>query len=222
MNTLQRHDLLVPTPACRERIAGLMADDSVAHGARMAEEFGTGNIPAIVRRNAPCDAGRIGVGISFPIRIKDSRLRFSAALLPAEIGAVISPFELLASTAQGGSPQLRALNAVRADLPVRRGNLGVFGACALQLATGADYLHDASDIDLLIRSESFTTLCETHALLSEFEHETSIRIDCEVILGSGGGVKLKELISKQKAVLVKTIHSVELLSRADALASLVQ
>ena len=220
MNTLHRHDLLVPTPGCRQRIAALMADDAGAHGALMAEEFGAGNIPAIVRRSAPCDAGGIGIGISFPLRVGDNRLRFSAAVSRAEISAVISPFELLAASAQFTSSQLGALNAVRADLPIRSGNLGVFGACALHLATGRAYLHAASDIDLLIRSESYAALCATHAMLSAFEQETSIRVDCEVILGNGGGVKLKELLSAQKTVLVKTMRSVDLLARADAIASL--
>ncbi len=222
MTALQRHDLLMLTPACSERIGASMADDAVLHGKRMAQEFGAGNIPAIVRRSAPCDAGSIGVGISLPVRIDDHRLRFSAAVLPAEISAVISPFELLASAAPCASPQLDALNRVRADLPIGSGNLGVFGACALQLATGKDYLHAASDIDLLIRAESFAALCVTHAMLSEFERETSIRVDCEVVLANGGGVKLKELLSEQKSVLVKTMRSVELLSRAEAIASLAQ
>jgi len=41
----------------------MMAADSVAHGKRMAQEFGAGDIPAIVRRSAPCDGGDIGIGM---------------------------------------------------------------------------------------------------------------------------------------------------------------
>ena len=51
-------------------------------------------IPAIVRRRHPGDQDAIGVGISFPIRQDDRRLRFAAAVTAAEIAAVISPYAI--------------------------------------------------------------------------------------------------------------------------------
>ena len=100
------------------------------------------------------------------------------------------------------------------------GNLGVYGACALQLVTGLSYLHDRSDLDLIIRGEPIDGLRRINGMLAALESELGLAIDVEVLLGGGGAVKLKEFCSRQKTVLAKSIGSVEIVNKSSAIRSL--
>lgn len=220
MPPVQRHDLLVLTTEGRERLCRNMRAGGAPSRDLMAELFGGFPIPAIVRRRAPCDQTGIGVGISFPVRENGQRLRFAAAVASSEIADMLSPYAIVERSWDMSIPPLRALRAIK-DLDLTRpGNLGVFGASALQVVTGMDYLHSRSDLDLIIRREGIDSLQRIDRELSALERDMEIAFDVEVILGNGGGVKLKELCSRQKTILVKSILSVEIVNKHTAIQSL--
>jgi malonate decarboxylase holo-[acyl-carrier-protein] synthase len=221
MQQIHRHDLLVLTPEGRKRIGRQIRSSAGKFGDRMAEMFETTRIPAIVRRHSCCDQGGIGVGISFPVHEDGQRLRFAAAVMPAEIEEVMTPYVLADQAVESSLPPLRALRKIR-DLGLTQpGNLGVYGAVALQMVTRMRYVHDRSDLDLVIRRESIDTLRRFDRRLPALESENDIKIDVEVVLGDVGEVKLKELCSQQKTVLVKSITSVDIVNKCNAIGFLV-
>lgn len=220
MQPIRRHDLLVLTPEARERICEQMRSSAGTFAGLMVDMFKSGRIPAIVRRHSPCDLTEIGVGISFPHHEDGQRLRFAAAVLPAEIVTLISPYALVDGNFEAVVPPLRALRKIKAFALVRPGNLGIYGASALQVVTGMRYVHDRSDLDLIIRGESIGSLRSIDSVLSVLEKEMAIKVDVEVVLGWRGEVKLKELCGKQKTVLVKSVLSVDLVNKEIAMRSL--
>jgi phosphoribosyl-dephospho-CoA transferase len=220
MQPVRRHDLLVLTPEARARIGEQIRSSAETFAGLMADMFKSGRIPAIVRRHSPCDQTEIGVGISFPHHADGQRLRFATAVFPAEIVELISPYALVAGNFEAVVPPLRALRKIKAFALVRPGNLGVYGASALQVVTGMSYVHDRSDLDLIIRGESVDRLRGIDSVLSVLEREMAIKIDVEVVLGCRGEVKLKELCSRQKTVLVKSVLSVGLVNKEIAVRSL--
>jgi phosphoribosyl-dephospho-CoA transferase len=220
MHSFHRHDLLFLTPKARERICGQIRSDRGIHGDQMAEAFASGLIPAIIRRYAPCDHSDIGIGISFPLIVAGERLRFATAVTSAEIDEMISPYAVLGRPLDTTLPLLKALEKVKGLKLTRPGNLGVYGASALQVVTGLNYVHDKSDIDLIIREESIDVLRHAKEVLSALERQIGVAIDVEVILGSGNAVKLKELCSQQKTVLIKSILAVHVINKREAIGSL--
>ncbi len=220
MPPLQRHDLLSLTTEGRKRLCRHILDSDAPSRGLMAELFAEFPIPVIVRRQAPCDRTGIGIGISFPFRENDRRLRFAAAVAAGEIMEARSPEAIAGMASDVSVPALRALRTIQELGLVRPGNLGVFGASALQMATGMSYLHDRSDLDLTVRREDFASLRRLAGKLSALEGAMGIAFDVEVVLGDGGGVKLKELCSQQKTVLVKSIFSVGIVNKHTAIQSL--
>lgn len=219
MPVLKRHDFVWLTPAARERIATEISHSDSTKALRMACAFLATEIPGIVRRSAPCDIG-IGLGISFPIRCEGSRLRFATSVTRDEISTVVSPCQVIELPFEARLKPLQALEQVKQSLPGLAGKLGIYGATALQMLTGLAYLHDGSDLDLVIDGGTPEELFETHRILSAIAESTGVNIDAEVILDGIHGMKLKELVSAQKTVLAKTLHSVELMCRRDVLQSL--
>jgi phosphoribosyl-dephospho-CoA transferase len=221
MQQLRRHDLLVLTPEGRKRLSELLRASAETSGEQMSEMFNDSRIPAIVRRHSPCDQAGIGVGLSFPIREGDRRLRFAASVTPAEIKAVISPYVLADGAFETSVLTLRVLRKIMDLGLMQPGNLGVFGATALQMVTGMRYLHDRSDLDLIVRRESIDSLSHLNNALLGLEREMGLKIDAEVVLGDVGEAKLTELLSQQKTVLVKSLLSVDLLTISSAMSSLI-
>lgn len=217
---VQRHDLLVLTPQGRERLCERIRFSGEESADQMAELFGTSCIPGIVRRHAPCDGSLIGIGISFPLRRDGQRLRFAAAVTAAEIADVITPYALVEGAFECSVRPLQALARIKTLGLARPGNLGVYGAAALQMVTGLPYVHDRSDLDLIIRGETIDSLRHANERLSALEHDMAITVDVEVVLGCDGEAKLKELCSQQKTVLVKSMQTVDIMNKNHALGSL--
>jgi len=195
-----------------------MRTSDAAFGERMAQSFEPAQIPAIVRRRAPCDQTGIGIGISFPFVEEDGRLRFATTVAPEDVVRRISPYDLVENALQMTMRPFGALQRV-AEV-TRPGTLGIYGACALQTVTGLRYVHDRSDLDLVVCGETITGLRRMNSVLPELEREFGSTIDVEVILACGGGVKLKELCGRQKTVLVKSISAVEIINKSKAIETL--
>ena len=89
--------------------------------------------------------------------------------------------------------------------------LGLFGATALCAVTGYNYLHEGSDIDLLLDTAPREAICEFAKLASELEKSSNVRCDIEFKFAPWQYLKLKELLSDQNTVLVKGGEVPELL-----------
>ena len=216
----RRHDLLLLTQAGLDRLAATIRVSEDPAGTRMADMFAGFRLPVIVRRHSACDQTGIGVGISFPHRENGQRLRFAAAVMPREITEVISPYAIADKHFETLAPPLSALRKIKEIGCVQPGNLGIYGASALQVVTGLRYLHAQSDLDLIIRGETIESLININSVLSALETEMGVKIDVEIVLGDSGEVKMKELLSHQKTVLVKSMTHVDVIEKQVALSLL--
>ena len=90
----------------------------------------------------------------------------------------------------------------------------VFGSMAWQYLTGESYVGPQSDVDLLWRPSDLEQMRQGLKILSEWEQESSLRGDGEVVLPDGRAVAWRELVARSTAVLVKGLDSVELIPRA--------
>ncbi len=170
-------------------------------------------IPAIYTgRTDPADTALLEIGFSFPLRVNGVRRRIGA-FVPAEaIRHIQTPWEL---TAAGESlpgafgDLLRNLREAAWESEVR---LGLFGATALQVVTRRPYLHESSDLDLLLEAGNVDRLEDFMRFLQEEEAKTGVRIDAELKAGQELYVKFRELFYGQKTILAKGGMTPRLLS----------
>lgn len=215
--TYRRHDVVWLSERSCRAVAESMRRSATAGAERMAALFVTGEIPAIIRRSAPCDGAGTGIGISFPLFEAGCRLRFAASVAAEGIRQLQTPYDIIDLPFDPCSRPFKVLAEIRQALPGWHGRIGVFGASALQIVTGLPYLREGSDLDLVLEGGSPDELSEAHRVLEEHEASSGIRIDAEVIVGRKFGIKLRELMSKQKTMLAKTIDAVEILERGDVM-----
>lgn len=215
--TYRRHDLVWLTESSCHEVAETMRRSTAAGTMQMATLFAMGEIPGIIRRSAPCDGFGIGIGISFPLFDDGSRLRFATSVAAESIRAVQTPCDIIDLPFDTSVKPLRVLSEIKQALPEWQGRIGVFGASALQIVTRLPYLHEGSDIDLVLDGGTPDALLEAYRTLREYESSCGIRIDAEVIAARRLGIKLGELFSNQKTVLAKTINSVEILDRREVM-----
>lgn len=90
---------------------------------------------------------------------------------------------------------------------------GLFGSTALEWITGYPYRNQNSDLDLCLKPMPGCDLESFGHILSQLETQYNTRLDAEVEVAEGYGVKLKELLSATKTVLGKGLYDVTLFER---------
>jgi phosphoribosyl-dephospho-CoA transferase len=89
-----------------------------------------------------------------------------------------------------------AWHAALAQLERRGHALGivfrVYGSAAWQMLTGLEYVHPASDLDLLWRPRDRTQLDAGVALLEQWQEDTGIAVDGEIVFGDDEAVAWRE------------------------------
>ena len=175
------------------------------------------NIPAICTgRQDELERGRLRIGLSYPMKANGARHRIVSYILPDEVSSVRTPW----SAAHTGKPLPEPFASIAKELEDIATSCGIafglFGAAALQRVTGLPYLHEGSDIDIVLCCMGENDLIRFASLMQEIERKSKIRIDAEVLLDPHSGVKLKELLGGQATVLVKSSGEPKLLSRRAA------
>jgi phosphoribosyl-dephospho-CoA transferase len=89
----------------------------------------------------------------------------------------------------------------------------VYGSLMWQCLTREPCLHAGSDIDFLLEINNVTALPSILRLLQRWEQEHGLQADGEVLLRDGRAVAWRELAGAHARVLVKSLASVELMSR---------
>ena len=171
-------------------------------------------LPAIAR--FVC-GGEISVGFSFPIINADGRLRVASKLPISCISGVISPWMVIECCGCGSLPSafsapLNELELAARSLDIR---LGVFGSAALGALTKLPYVHDRSDLDIVITAAPPETLASFSSEVKEVSKKYGITIDAEVKFGHEAWVKLPEILSGRGSVLVKGGHQPEVAPSSD-------
>lgn len=211
MLTFARHDLLI------------LSEEGRAEGWRNREVprdhdealwSAYPDLPAICTGyRSPEDPTLLRVGFSFPERVQGMRQRIASYVSAGNIISVCTPWEIARyrDRLEGRMGDFfRSLYDTADALSLR---LGVFGSTAMQLATGLPYLHDASDLDLVLDHASEDTARAFACELAVCEERFSLRADVELRLDAACYAKLKELCSDQLTVLTKGGDEPKLISR---------
>jgi phosphoribosyl-dephospho-CoA transferase len=222
-----RHTLVDLTPAARAALAEVVGErllppfrrDDLRR--RVGELFASHAIPGIAcRPTEPIGPDVVQLGVSFPFRDDGARVRALIAVPVDVVAGHRSAYDVVLAPRVAGFPfaeLLEGLQAVARDNDVR---LGVFGSAALHLSTGLDYVGRESDLDLVVMAAGVDGLANFVAAAGELGRRHSVRIDTEVQLVNGYGVKAKELCSTSRTVLGRSLADVRLLRRDEALAAI--
>ncbi|MDT4852119.1 Phosphoribosyl-dephospho-CoA transferase [compost metagenome] len=189
---LEPHDLLW----------GMTPDQLPAEAPAWAQQALAAGHPVVVRR-AVCEPGMIAVGI----RGTSREQRLAATMPISSIQRLMSP-EQLRPRITADLPALRALDAVASLLTATGLPWGPTGGVGFQLATGIPVLHEASDLDLLLRTPISFSRQQARALLAALA-DAPCRVDLQLETPNGA-VALREWAGESRRVLLKCVEGARL------------
>ncbi len=166
-------------------------------------------IPGIVARpTAPCAAGEGQIGFAFPFRVGSQRVRSAVRIVERHVHRFVSPWEVMALALAYDTPPHPALAAI-AEIGHASGvRVGLIGSMAMQAVTALPYARPDSDIDLVVDALDIESLENFHGEMRRFAKRNPWKVDCEVEFDSRYGIKLDELFSTSKNIIIKTIDNV--------------
>lgn len=220
---LKRHDLVFVSSSGKEKIWRDIAADHNGDAWQMARDvlLGGVDIPGFVRRSDERPE-MLAIGFVHYQRLQGNRLRIGAFTTMQDIVMVMSPYEVMQRKAFAFEAPtqcmatLLQLYGLAAEYDLQ---IGALGSAALELATDLPYTDDASDVDLLIKPAAYEKLLDFYRTAQEnFGH---IKLDFELELPNGYGVKLAEIFADTRTVLGKSLDDVNLLYRADIMKYLI-
>ncbi|MFC5694790.1 malonate decarboxylase holo-ACP synthase [Pseudomonas sp. GCM10022186] len=190
------------TPKPHDLLWGMTPDHLPAGAPAWAVQALAAGHPVVLRR-ALCEPGLVAVGI----RGSSREQRLAATMPIHSIQRLVSPEQLRPRTA-AGLPALRALEAVAPMLAATGLPWGPTGGVGFQLATGIAVLHDASDLDLLLRTPTCFDRQHARELLSALAN-APCRIDLQLETPNGA-VALREWAGGSRRVLLKCAEGARL------------
>jgi phosphoribosyl-dephospho-CoA transferase len=152
--------------------------------------------PVVVRR-APSTAERIAVGVRGRLREQ----RYGTSMAIAAITRRVSPEQLCHVHTHRDLPALEALAQLRPVLDACGWAWGVSGSAGFELASGFAALHEASDLDLILRTPQPLTRDQARELLALLD-AAPCGVDMQ-LQTSSGAVALREWASASTRVLLK-------------------
>ncbi|MDH4607340.1 malonate decarboxylase holo-ACP synthase [Pseudomonas sp. BN102] len=189
-------------PKPHDLLWGMTPDQLPADAPTWAAQALAAGHPVVVRR-AVCEPGLVAVGIRGCNR--DQRL---AVTMPVHsIQRLLSP-EQLSQRVPGQWPALRALADVKPLLDATCLPWGPTGGVGFQLATGIAVLHEASDLDLLLRTPIPFGRQQARELLAALA-DAPCRIDLQLETPNGA-VALREWAGDSQRVLLKCAEGARL------------
>lgn len=180
-------------------------------------------IPGIIRREEMVEVvkdDQVAVGFSSPYRRNGNRLRVPAFVPFEEIRKIISPYDLLTYDFSARNKPMQALYVLKKFALTNNIKLGLWGSTGLEVFTGLSYTDENSDLDLLIEVNDYQGFEQVFAQLQHEVEDYNVKVDLEVDLPNGYGVKAAELILDTEYVLGKGIADVKLLKKSEIIASI--
>lgn len=175
-------------------------------------------LPGIVARpSAPLRAGQVQLGLAFPFRSGGSRVKSAIVVSARQVAGFTDPFVVARGAAALGGALGAALRDLARAAEALGLRLGVIGSAAMEIATGLPYTTADSDLDLVVAGDAAALEAFAAALRDRAD---GVRVDVEVLLRSGGGVKLAELVSGSRTLVVKELSDVRLAAREEVVAAL--
>ncbi|MEB2516562.1 malonate decarboxylase holo-ACP synthase [Pseudomonas sp. YuFO20] len=161
----------------------------------VVESIGAGQ-PVVVRR-ALSTADRIAVGVRGRLREQ----RYGTSMAMAAISRRVSPEELCHVDSHRDLPALEALAQLRPVLDACGWVWGVSGSAGFELASGFAALHEASDLDLILRTPHPLARDQARELVALLD-ATPCVVDMQ-LQTSFGAVALREWAGSSTRVLLK-------------------
>ena len=188
---LARHMRVWPTTFAWNSMAAA-ARDAIARAA--LELWSARGWPLVVRRPVDSevflsDKG-ITVGLPLPPALGKGRLKFRVA--GEGVAAHAPPIALDDVVAEMEPAWQRALAPLARDATSQGVKLRVFGSAAWQVQTGLAYLHEHSDIDLLVEPAGIGEIDTAITLFERFERRSAVRLDGEIVFPGGDAVAWRE------------------------------
>lgn len=220
---LKRHDLVFVSPAGKQKIWREISVDYTGDAREMVQGVlcGAADVPGFVRRSEERPA-EIALGFVHHQRLKGNRIRIAAFTVMQDIVMVMSPYEVMQRKAFAFEAPtqcmatLLQLYGLAAEYDLQ---IGALGSAALELATDLPYTDDASDVDLLIKPAAYEKLLDFYRTAQE--NFGQVRLDFELELPNGYGVKLAEIFADTKTILGKSLDDINLLYRKDIMKYLI-
>ncbi|HJV94889.1 MAG TPA: malonate decarboxylase holo-[acyl-carrier-protein] synthase [Albitalea sp.] len=204
--TLRRHDLVWLHAEIWER--SLLTDLDAAQRDITRNWFRAGR-PAVLRRRHPQEPEH-GIVLGVPLSPGRGRLRLALVVSESAIRDVQRP-PALSEILQSAPPHWRAPLQRLAVAQGGEWSLRVYGSLLWQHLTGETYLRADSDVDLLLEVNSAAAWHKAVTRLHQWQLDTGLRADGEVLLRDGRAVAWRELVQSPARVLVKSATAVELL-----------
>lgn len=222
---LRRHELLLLNMVGRRAILSGQRHKLSSQELQLAEIMLTRTknncyIPFIVRREDNYSGQQVPCGFVHPELVAGRRWRLACFTEPKYIQGVLSPYDVFGMSVGVRNKPLETLVEVKKIAANRQLNVGLLGSLALELYTGLNYSNEHSDIDLLLKGAGLGEIKVFYEQANEVAIRQQIRIDLEIELTNGYGVKAPELFMDTKTILAKSKQDVVLLNRADVLACL--
>ncbi len=216
---LKRHDLVYVSARARAGILSALERQFAGAELALAQRVftDTAEIPGIVRR-AEVHPGMVALGFVPAQRLDGRRLRIAAVVPVAGVCRTVTPYAVLQRECALRTACMEAAAAVKLAAAHAGLEAGVLGSAALEIATGLPYTDAASDLDILLRPAPYAALRDFYLGLQTACR--GLRVDCELDLPNGYGVKLAEIFMDTRTVLGKSIQDVVLLARQTVLAFL--
>lgn len=215
MSYLVRHRLV---HVRKEALARLAEAATSGHARAGLTHWVDRMLPLVVTRQHPDQAPHLlCLGLPLPLHWGRHRLGFS---LPREDVLVYTSFPSLGELVQARAPALRPLADTLQALGL---HTQVYGSHGWQWLSSLTYIHEASDLDLLIRvHNTHQADLAAEALLAC--EEGPLRLDGELMFPNGAAVAWREWAAwragRTPQYLIKTLHGAELVSSTAALETL--
>lgn len=201
MAMLQRNQLVWLSGSAWSAVRAAAWD---AQAAEILRHWEAADLPLVVaRQRAEVLDDRVCLGLPAPSRWGRRRLALDVR---ADEVCRTGSFPALAevfSRWQGAAPQAATPLCAALAQPAPALPLQVYGSFGWQALTGLDYVHAASDLDVLIGVSSLPEAVQAARVLAHWD--TPWRVDGELMLPAGHGIAWRELLQASQGAVAHVL-----------------
>jgi malonate decarboxylase holo-[acyl-carrier-protein] synthase len=204
-----RHDRIYLDPDMSRSAVSASSEEALEHSLRWAQ---LGNAFVACRTSKPLPDNLVAIAVRFPRQVKPG---LALAANSSAIARRLPPMLLSEAIEAAPAAHRPFLHDLEKEAARNAIALHICGSLFWQASTGASYMTDMSDIDILFRPETEAALDSTLQFLSEAVQFSPVRLDGEAIFPGQLGVSWRELAAARDQVLVKAMNFVSLMAARD-------
>ena len=222
IKSIKRHEWLLLSATGRNRIIdkakSFLAPTEWPLIELLGQSLDNGSrVPLIARREHDYNGEQIPCGFVHPQLVAGRRWRLACFADAEHIQEIITPYAVLNMPSSERNKAMQTLTELKKIAAQMQLTIGVLGSVALECYTGLSYSNEHSDIDLIVKGATIEQIQVFLQRATALAARTQVKIDLEVELTNGYGVKALELFMDTRTVLAKGKQDVVLLPKAEAL-----